>query len=135
MARKEAGKRPGHGPGEARAIEAPLRPALDAPAGLAVDTFDMGGETFALLEWPAARPMSRSGPPAGGPIPPGAPAQREVLDLLLRGLSNAGIARQRGRSERTVAHQVDRLYRRLGVGSRAELVALAAREGWTRRTP
>jgi DNA-binding CsgD family transcriptional regulator len=112
----------------------PSHPTLGAPAGLAVDTFEMGGETFALLEWPVARPTARGGPSTGMPVPPGAPAQREVLDLLLRGLSNAEIARLRGRSERTVAHQVDRLYRRLRVGSRAELMALAAREGWIRRT-
>jgi DNA-binding CsgD family transcriptional regulator len=135
MARKEAGNLSVTSPGEARAVAVPSRPVLGAPTGLVVDTFDVGGETFALLEWPAARLTSRAGPSGVGPVPPGAPAQREVLELLLRGLSNAEIARQRGRSERTVAHQVDRLFRRLRVGSRAELVALAAREGWTRRTP
>lgn len=113
----------------------PRRPELDPPAGLAVDTFDEGGELFALLEWPLGRIAEASIRPAASPVPPGAPAQREVLDLLLRGLSNAEIARRRARSERTVAHQVDSLFRRFGVGSRAELVALATREGWTRGTP
>jgi DNA-binding CsgD family transcriptional regulator len=113
----------------------PQRPTVDPPAGLVVDTFDEGGERFALLEWSSGRPATPSGWLAGSPVPPGAPAQGEVLDLLLRGLSNAEIARRRRRSERTVAHQVDSLYRRFGVGSRAELIALAAREGWTRGTP
>ncbi len=113
----------------------PRRPELDPPAGLAVDTFEEGGETFAMLEWPVGRPAGPSRRPAGGPVPPGAPAQRKVLQLLLRGLSNAEIARLRGRSERTVAHQVDSIYRRLRVGSRAELIALATREGWARGTP
>ncbi len=118
--------------GEAgRSATAPA-PALGPPTGLAVDTFVEGGETFALLEWPTGGAPQRL---AGGPLPPRAPAQREVLDLILQGLTNAEIARRRRRSERTVAHQVDSLYRRLGVGSRAELVALAAREGWTRGKP
>ena len=113
----------------------PPLPTLGPPAGLVVDTFDEGGETFALLEWPRGRSAAASGPGATGPVPPGAPAQREVLELLLRGLSNAEIARRRRRSGRTVAHQVDSLFRRFGVGSRAELIALAAREGWTWGTP
>jgi DNA-binding NarL/FixJ family response regulator len=94
-----------------------------------IETFDEGGESFALLEWPLARVVA-SGRAAGSPVPRGAPAQQEVLDLLLRGLSNAEIARRRRRSARTVAHQVDSLFRRFDVGSRAELIALATREGW-----
>ncbi|HET8725086.1 MAG TPA: LuxR C-terminal-related transcriptional regulator [Anaeromyxobacteraceae bacterium] len=121
--------------GEAGKAGSPPRPALAPPAGLGVDTFDEGGETFALLEWPVERPAAAPRRPTGSPVPPGAPAQREVLQLLLRGLSNAEIARLRRRSERTVAHQVDSIYRRLRVGSRAELIALATREGWARGTP
>jgi DNA-binding CsgD family transcriptional regulator len=118
-----------------KADEAANRPpTLGSPAGLVVDTFVEGGETFALLEWPQRR-AATSARRGGIPVPPGAPAQREVLDLLLRGLSNAEIARLRRRSERTVAHQVDSIYRRLRVGSRAELIALATREGWARGTP
>ncbi len=122
-------------PDEACKAAMPARPTLDPPSGLAVDTFDEGGEVFALLEWPLERPAAPSGRPAGSQVPPGAAAQREVLDLLLRGLSNAEIARRRGRSERTVAHQVDSLFRRYHVGSRAELIALATRLGWRRGTP
>lgn len=117
-----------------KAAAAP-RPRLGPPAGLVVETFEEGGERFALLEWPVERPATAARRPAGYPVPPGAPAQREVLHLLLRGLSNAEIARLRRRSERTVAHQVDSIYRRLRVGSRAELIALATREGWARGTP
>ncbi len=113
----------------------PPHPTLRPPAGLVVDTFDEGGETFALLEWPRGRPAAASGPGTPDPVPPGAPAQREVLELLLRGLSNTEIAWRRRRSERTVAHQVDSLFRRFRVGSRAELTALATREGWTWGTP
>jgi DNA-binding CsgD family transcriptional regulator len=122
-------------PDDAGKATIPPLPRLGPPAGLAIETFDEGGESFALLEWPLERPATASGRLAGSPVPPGAPAQREVLDLLLRGFSNAEIARQRRRSERTVAHQVDSLFRRFHVGSRAELIALATREGWMGERP
>jgi DNA-binding NarL/FixJ family response regulator len=111
----------------------PLLPRLGAPSGLVVETFEEGGETYALLEW-LIRPAFPDASPLGAPgrIPR---AQREVLDLLLGGLSNEEIARHRHRSPRTVAHQVDTLFRRLEVGSRAELLALAARQGWHRGKP
>ncbi len=120
--------------GKADEAGSPLPPGLGSPAGLVVDTFVEGGETFALLEWPVTRAAPSRGA-SGGPVPTDAPAQRQVLDLLLRGLSNVEIARRRRRSVRTVAHQVDSLFRRFRVGSRAELIALATREGWTRGTP
>jgi DNA-binding NarL/FixJ family response regulator len=93
-------------------------PALGAPPGLVVETFTLGPEAFALLSWPRSRP---------GQLPALGRVEREVLDLLLAGLSNAAISRRRGRSVRTVAHQVDTLYRRFGVHSRQELMALHCR--------
>jgi DNA-binding NarL/FixJ family response regulator len=48
-------------------------------------------------------------------------AEREVVELLLSGASNAQIARQRGTSARTVANQAASIFRKLGVGSRMEL--------------
>ncbi len=51
-------------------------------------------------------------------------AEREVALLVLRGLSNAAIAKQRRCAVRTVANQLQAIYRKLGVGSRAELGAL-----------
>ncbi len=55
------------------------------------------------------------------------PAEREVLRALLSCRSNLQIARERGTSIRTVANQVQALFRKLGVGSRAELAAWAGR--------
>lgn len=48
-------------------------------------------------------------------------AERSVLAALLAGSTNADIARRRQCSERTVANQVQAIYRKLGVRSRAEL--------------
>ena len=58
-------------------------------------------------------------------------AEREVASMLLAGLSQSRIATRRGTSPRTVANQVAAIYRKLDVGSRAELAAAVAnrREG------
>lgn len=96
------------------------RPALRPPVRLVVETFDVGDQAFAILEWPTAERQPHD------PLPP---AQREVLDLVLAGRSNAEIARVRRRSVRTIANQVASIFRRLGVGSRLEVFALFAQGG------
>ena len=48
-------------------------------------------------------------------------AEREVVTGVLRGLSDRGIAGARGTSPRTVANQLQSVYRKLGVASRSEL--------------
>ncbi|MCZ7687269.1 MAG: helix-turn-helix transcriptional regulator [Sandaracinaceae bacterium] len=55
------------------------------------------------------------------------PAEREVAEAVLRGRSDREIARERRTSERTVANQLRSVFRKLSVGSRAELVARASR--------
>jgi DNA-binding NarL/FixJ family response regulator len=52
------------------------------------------------------------------------PSEREVLDLLRLGYSNARIAEARGRSERTVANQVASLLQKLKAPSRRALGTL-----------
>lgn len=51
-------------------------------------------------------------------------AERAVVDGLLGGKRIAAIARERGTSPRTVAHQISSTYQKLGVSSRRELLAL-----------
>ncbi len=53
-------------------------------------------------------------------------AEHDVARRLLAGESNAAIAIARGTSARTVANQVAAVFRKLGVGSRAQLAATAA---------
>ncbi len=52
-------------------------------------------------------------------------AESDVARHILAGRSNSEIAALRRCSTRTVANQVASLFRKLGVGSRLELVALA----------
>lgn len=54
------------------------------------------------------------------------PAERSVVELVRRGYSNSAIAALRGVSARTVANQLAAAYEKLGVSSRAQLVALLA---------
>lgn len=53
--------------------------------------------------------------------------EREVVCLLLEGGSNQEIADARGACYRTVANQLAAIYKKLGVGSRTELVAKLSR--------
>jgi DNA-binding CsgD family transcriptional regulator len=56
-------------------------------------------------------------------------AEHEVLSYLPLGYSNAQIAHARGKNERTVRNQLSSGYAKLGVGSRAEAVAVLAELG------
>jgi DNA-binding NarL/FixJ family response regulator len=55
--------------------------------------------------------------------------ERQVLDLMGRGLGNRAIAGELFISENTVRNHVRRVYEKLDVGSRTEAVIRAAREG------
>jgi DNA-binding NarL/FixJ family response regulator len=52
-------------------------------------------------------------------------AERAIVEGLLGGKRIAMIARERGTSPRTVAHQITSTYQKLGVSSRRELLALS----------
>jgi DNA-binding CsgD family transcriptional regulator len=60
-----------------------------------------------------------------GPCGALTPAESEVVAYLIKGYSNAAIAAARGGSTHTVANQIASAFRKLGVSSRLELVALA----------
>jgi DNA-binding CsgD family transcriptional regulator len=69
--------------------------------------------------------------PAGGArvVPALTSAEHDVVSYLPLGYSNAQIARARGNTERTVRNQLSSAYAKLGVGSRAEAVAVLAELG------
>ena len=96
-------------------------PALAAPRNLTAHRFDVGAEAYVIFEFdlPSASELD---------LPETlTTAERAVARLLLEGRRNAEIAAERGKSPRTIANQVASIFRKLGVGARSELHALAAR--------
>ncbi|WFE39935.1 response regulator transcription factor [Micromonospora sp. WMMD998] len=63
------------------------------------------------------------------PFPQLTEREREVLDLLARGLSNALIAHRLGLSAKTVRNNVSAVLVKLHLGSRSEAIALARDHG------
>ena len=55
------------------------------------------------------------------------PGELEVIGLIFRSKTDAQIARLRGTSVRTVLNQVTSIFRKLGIKSREQLVALLTR--------
>lgn len=55
--------------------------------------------------------------------------EREVLDLVARGRTNRAVAASLYLSENTVRNHLVRIYRKLGVTSRAQAVALLRLDG------
>ncbi|HUB26738.1 MAG TPA: LuxR C-terminal-related transcriptional regulator [Tepidisphaeraceae bacterium] len=75
-------------------------------------------------------PADSQPPESGGSPSRGLPPRlRQTLDLLLTGDSEKQIARRLSLSPHTIHDYVKAIYRRFGVGTRAELLAL-----WVRRT-
>lgn len=52
------------------------------------------------------------------------PGERQVITLIAHGKSDAQIAKARGTSVRTVLNQVTSVFRKLGIKTREELLAL-----------
>jgi two-component system response regulator DevR len=66
----------------------------------------------------------------GGQNQPGlTPRETEILGLLSKGLTNREIGAELRISGQTVKTHIERLFKRLGVSSRAEAIATALREG------
>ena len=67
----------------------------------------------------------------GGPGPgPLSPREREVIGLLVQGLSNKEIGHRLGIEVVTVALHLRSVYRKLGVTSRTQAVRMAMEQGW-----
>jgi DNA-binding NarL/FixJ family response regulator len=69
---------------------------------------------------------------AGGGPGPGSlsPREREVIGLLVQGLSNKEIGHRLGIEVVTVALHLRSVYRKLGVTSRTQAVRMAMEQGW-----
>ena len=72
-----------------------------------------------------SQPPERSAPAA--PSAPLSPRQVEILRLIAAGLTDKQVALALGVSRKTVGTHVQRLYKRLGVHSRAQALAVWSR--------
>lgn len=82
------------------------------PAALTVEIVQVDGKPVVVFSFPSGR---RSLP---GLL---TPAEHDVMELVLRGLSTEQIAAIRGAAKATISSQLQSIYRKLGVGSRTEL--------------
>jgi DNA-binding NarL/FixJ family response regulator len=105
------------------------RDVAASEAGIAMSTFEQLG---AMREADAVASILRAlGVRAARSAPKGLPLltrrEREVLGLLGEGLSNPAISERLFVSRRTVEHHVSSVLRKLGLNTRAEVAAYAAR--------
>jgi DNA-binding CsgD family transcriptional regulator len=89
---------------------------MDGNPRCRVTRFQIGGEQLVIASYPA--PSSS--------IDRLTPTERRLLQGLLQAQSARDLARERNRSLATVRHQVEGIYQKLGVHSRAELAAFCA---------
>lgn len=85
------------------------------PEDLEGHSFKIGVDECAVLTFPVAPGRWQSTGMA-----PLTASERDVAARVLRGQSNAAIARDRGTSPRTIANQLAAIYSKLGVRSRRE---------------
>jgi DNA-binding NarL/FixJ family response regulator len=104
-----------------------LKGAPRAELFAAVRTVAAGGSLLASVASSAVLRRVRGELRPGGPSL--TPREREVLEVLARGLGNKQIAAELGVSERTVKFHVSSLFAKLGAGNRTEAVTIAARAG------
>lgn len=85
----------------------------------------------------AARLLGRISPAAApaAPFPELTLREREVLDRVARGYSNARVAADLSLAEKTVANRLSAIFLKLGVSGRTEAVILARQQGLGGGTP
>jgi DNA-binding CsgD family transcriptional regulator len=96
-----------------------------APQGLELSFVCIDGEELAVLSHPLDEPL---------PLDGLTEAEQQVTADVVEGLSNEQIAQRRGTAAGTVAKQVASIFRKLGVGSRRQLVAMMKGPSSSRRT-
>lgn len=98
----------------------PQRNPVARRSDLRVSRLEVDDEAYVVFCWTPGR-----GPQRGRRLPASlSPAERAVLSLLLENLGDAAIASLRGTTRSTVTKQIDAIFRKLGVRSRRELIAL-----------
>jgi DNA-binding CsgD family transcriptional regulator len=94
---------------------------MKPPEGLVARRVVVNGEELLIFSYPIdSYPIDAVALPAAEQL---TAAEADVARLVLAGHSNAQIATARGVTASTVAKQVEKIFRRFGVHSRAELAA------------
>ena len=86
-----------------------------ADEGPRVSRMRVGGEDIIVLSVPLPKLQYPEGT---------TDAEHEIIDLVLEGLTAKEIAEHRGASLRTVTTQLGTIFRKAGVNSQAELIAM-----------
>ena len=89
--------------------------ATESEDGPRVSRMRVGGEDIIVLSVPLPKLQYPEGTTG---------AEQEIIDLVLHGLTVKEIAEQRGASLRTVTTQLGTIFRKAGVNSQAELIAI-----------
>lgn len=84
----------------------------DPPAGLTAERFVVDGTDFVLFTWSTSMDLGCL-----------SATELAVATRIAAGAANAEIAAERATSVRTIANQVASILRKLGLGSRYELIA------------
>ena len=91
----------------------------------------LAGERYIPDIMVAGQPAPAEESAGGGPGPGSlTPREREVMGLLVQGLSNKEIGHRLGIEVVTVALHLRSIYRKLGVTSRTQAVRMAMEQGW-----
>ena len=101
-------------------LERPTPGQLPPPPGLEAYTFAVEGDEYAILGFTLPEleaPLELS------------PAERQVVQAVIEGNSNAAIAKARGTSVNTVANQLRSIYSKLKISNRIELIRRCRRAG------
>lgn len=97
-------------------------------AGFVLKTAPLA-DLLAAIRRVAAGGQAFTARPTGGSVRL-TPREREVVGLVVEGLTNDEIALALGIGAKTVETHLTRIFERTGIGSRTELAARAVREGW-----
>lgn len=90
-------------------------PHVDLEDGPRVSRIRVGGEDIVVLSVPLPSLQYPEGT---------TPAEHEIIELVLQGLTAKEISEERGASLRTVTTQLGTIFRKAGVNSQAELIAI-----------
>jgi DNA-binding NarL/FixJ family response regulator len=91
----------------------------------------LAGERYVPDILVGGQPVSAEEAASAGPAPTSlTQREREVMGLLVQGLSNKEIGHRLGIEVVTVALHLRSIYRKLGVASRTQAVRLALEQGW-----